>query len=236
MPETVRICLIPGCQSPIKARGLCQTHYMRERRNGTTEQTRPKDWGARDKHPLYERWKSMRRLKGAKAVDAWDDFWQFVSDIGQPPEVGHMLYRLDSNKPWGPDNFEWRERLIVSGQQTRNQKAAYMRQYFQRSPHVLKRAYLKRNYGITLERYNELHDEQDGKCAICDGAETTIHSKTGQPMLLAVDHDHSTGEIRGLLCQRCNRGLGLLRDSPDLLRRAADYLEKHSLSPSGTPD
>lgn len=53
-----------------------------------------------------------------------------------------------------------------------------------------------------------------------------IDQQGGKPRTLAVDHDHETGCLRGLLCEGCNRGIGLLRDDPDLLRRAADYIER----------
>jgi hypothetical protein len=75
-------------------------------------------------------------------------------------------------------------------------------------------------YGITGEQYAALLSYQGGRCAICQRA-------TGASKRLAVDHDHATGKVRGLLCGRCNRDvLGHLRDDPAALRRAADYLEK----------
>lgn len=60
---------------------------------------------------------------------------------------------------------------------------------------------------------------QGGKCAICGGTNPGGHR-------LAVDHDHTTGAVRGLLCHACNAGIGKLRDDPALLRVAADYLDK----------
>lgn len=61
--------------------------------------------------------------------------------------------------------------------------------------------------------------EQGGVCAICGGTNPSGHR-------LAVDHDHETRRVRGLLCHACNAGIGKLRDSPDLLRKAIDYLER----------
>jgi hypothetical protein len=82
------------------------------------------------------------------------------------------------------------------------------------------RAYsLKRLYGITLEQYDELLTRQENKCAVClkDASEFNVR--------LAVDHDHHSGEVRGLLCRYCNHRLvGRHRDA-GLLRRIADYLE-----------
>lgn len=86
---------------------------------------------------------------------------------------------------------------------------------------------LKNCFGITEEFYNTLKKEQNDVCAICKRPETTI-TKHGHLKDLAVDHDHSTGKIRGLLCGSCNRGIGFLKDSPDVCISAADYLKRHS--------
>ena len=84
---------------------------------------------------------------------------------------------------------------------------------------------LFRLYGLDPERAHTLFDAFYNRCAICGQVETAV-SRTGRPKSISVDHDHDTGRIRGVLCDRCNRALGYLRDNPDLLRRAADYLER----------
>lgn len=83
-------------------------------------------------------------------------------------------------------------------------------------------SHLKRVYGITLQQYQDLLDSQGGCCAICGKHHTEFARH------LAVDHDHATGEIRGCLCSNCNhRVLGRHR-SGDLLRKMADYVERHT--------
>jgi len=77
-------------------------------------------------------------------------------------------------------------------------------------------------YGITLEEYEILLTQQDGKCAICRMA-------AGRKRL-SVDHDHKTGAIRGLLCFPCNSALGRFKDDPNLLDAAKRYLGKEGLS------
>ena len=79
-------------------------------------------------------------------------------------------------------------------------------------------------YGLTLEDYVRLDEKQGGRCASCREFETA-KGNTGRVRLLAVDHDHETGEVRGLLCSLCNTGVGSLGDDPVLLRKAVDYLE-----------
>ena len=76
--------------------------------------------------------------------------------------------------------------------------------------------------GCSKEQYDLLFKEQDGKCAICD-REVGHSSKNGADCKLAVDHDHETGKIRGLLCNRCNRGLGFLENR---LSRALEYVKR----------
>ena len=78
---------------------------------------------------------------------------------------------------------------------------------------------LKSSYGITEETYLAMLEAQDGACAICN-----TKTPTGKWKVFAVDHCHTTGKVRGLLCNECNRGMGLLKDSPELLQKAIDYL------------
>lgn len=81
-------------------------------------------------------------------------------------------------------------------------------------------SHLKRTYGITLDQYQKLLEGQNFRCAICDKHQDDERTS------LHVDHDHSTGEIRGLLCNYCNRRLvGRHRDGV-LLRKLADYVEQ----------
>lgn len=78
---------------------------------------------------------------------------------------------------------------------------------------------LRVRYNLTEEGYRRLQEQQGGVCFICAKA-----CSSGRK--LAVDHDHSTGKVRGLLCRRCNQMLGVAKDDPTLLLRAADYLLK----------
>ena len=84
---------------------------------------------------------------------------------------------------------------------------------------------LKRHYGITLTEYAAMYTTQNGKCAICGQPETTIvHGKVRD---MSVDHCHTTGRIRELLCNACNHVLGEAKENKDTLRAAIAYLEKH---------
>src|SRR6185295_4439520 len=100
------------------------------------------------------------------------------------------------------------------------------KKYYEKHPDKAKlkarRINLRRNYGITLEQYEMMLDAQDGVCVICKREETVAHFTH-----LSIDHCHRTGEIRGILCSRCNIVIGQMNDNPELLRKAAEYLERY---------
>lgn len=79
-----------------------------------------------------------------------------------------------------------------------------------------KRSVLKAKYGLAWSEYQEMFERQNGVCAICKGTE--------EDRMLAVDHNHETDIVRGLLCGTCNRALGLFKDSPELLQVAKEYV------------
>jgi hypothetical protein len=83
---------------------------------------------------------------------------------------------------------------------------------------------LRQRYGLTVDDYNKMLKAQGGVCAICSGPPAPFGPH--KLMRLAVDHCHTTGRIRGLLCPRCNQALGLMRDNPVFLLKATEYLRK----------
>lgn len=76
-------------------------------------------------------------------------------------------------------------------------------------------------YGLTPDDYIDMYEQQEGKCLLCGESGETFGGRR-----LHIDHDHETGKVRGLLCGLCNAGIGMLKDSPDLLRLAASYIEE----------
>jgi hypothetical protein len=84
---------------------------------------------------------------------------------------------------------------------------------------------LKIRFNISIDDYNHLFLKQRGLCAICRQPEST-KDKKGNIKWLAVDHNHHTQEIRGLLCSSCNTGIGLLGDSIDTMTKAIKYLKE----------
>lgn len=80
-------------------------------------------------------------------------------------------------------------------------------------------------YKMTVEDYKKLYDEQDGVCAICGGKQV---GRGQAKNTLSVDHNHTTGKIRGLLCTNCNTGIGNLKDKIELLEKAIIYLKERN--------
>lgn len=97
-----------------------------------------------------------------------------------------------------------------------------------RSHHMASRKHsLWKNYGLTPEQYDTMLKDQGGACFICRSSEPWgfVEKPKRAKEFFCVDHDHTTGEVRGLLCQPCNTGLGNFRDNSDYLRAAIKYLE-----------
>lgn len=89
----------------------------------------------------------------------------------------------------------------------------------------------KKMYGITQDQYEAMYAQQKGLCAICHQPEKTPTNDGKAIRMLAVEHCHRTGAVRGLACRSCNSGLAQFRDDPELLRSAIRYLERVSVSP-----
>lgn len=109
-------------------------------------------------------------------------------------------------------------------QEHREDKILQQRKYSQQNPDKAINGHLKKKFGITLEEYEALFVAQGGVCAICHRPETSRYRDTVR--LMAVDHNHETQKIRGLLCSWCNLAIGYLKDDPLRALALADYLEK----------
>jgi hypothetical protein len=107
-------------------------------------------------------------------------------------------------------------------------RRAYSRKWSREHPEAQRRIWRKTRHGITIEQYNQMVVGQNGLCAICLQSETATDNWSGRPRTLSIDHDHSSNQIRGLLCTKCNRSLGLMRDDPCVLEALLAYLSKHA--------
>ncbi len=106
--------------------------------------------------------------------------------------------------------------------------AAYNRAYQQKNAGAVRARQIKSKYGLTLEAFDRLLESQGNACAICGGPPHPVvrnKKRQGVSPTYVIDHDHSTGAVRGLLCHSCNSMLGMAKDSPANLRSAAHYLD-----------
>ncbi len=216
-------CGAKDCDKPVVSFGLCDTHRKRLQRRGTTEQTRPWDWGMKEKHPLHESWKCFKKHVNGICSEWRFDFWLFAKEIGEKPSAKHRLTRKDSKLPIDRTNFEWRE--VSDGSES---KTAYLKRWRKDNPHKVRHTYLKKHFKITLAEYEQMLEQQNNGCAICGHKCKTYGN-------LSVDHCHKTGKIRGLLCTNCNRAIGLFSDNVDFLKNAIRYLQS-STSNTGTSE
>jgi len=145
-----------------------------------------------------------------------DEEWYPCSSCGKlkPLDVHH--FQKDSSTTLG-----WKGtcKSCISDRRTKESK----------DPKVIKakseQAMLKK-YGLTMEAYITRYEAQDGKCDICGSKGEKQGMGFSFTDVLVIDHCHDSGHVRGLLCQHCNRSIGLLKDNAEILRKAADYLDK----------
>ena len=123
-------------------------------------------------------------------------------------EKTYLPQRTEKNREWYDKNkIAVQEGRAVSGSR------------WEYKPENKRKHNLKTRYGLGIEEYDSRLADQNGKCAICGG-------EMDEGKRLAVDHNHDTGAVRGIVHVRCNTAIALFRDSPEICRRAAEYLEK----------
>lgn len=131
-----------------------------------------------------------------------------VAGVNRPlPDRAHCQQCTDKRRRWRAAN---RDRVVGK-----------LRQWQRNHKTNVWRYWLRQRYGISPNDYDQMLKQQGGVCAICDQPESRRHR--GKLTSLAVDHDHHTGRVRGLLCSKCNMKLGALVDDPGWLQRAIEY-------------
>jgi Recombination endonuclease VII len=155
----------------------------------------------------------------------WSNFEEFCADVTDAPEHRYAMAPIDATKPMSKDNYKWAsEGHAKTGTpegflqyRRENQKA--------NSDHIRGRRFQK-EYGIDFAEYQRMLIEQNGVCAVCEKPETKM--ERGTIRHLSVDHNHTTGVVRGLLCANCNMAIGYMCDDVTVLQKAIGYLRKHS--------
>lgn len=151
------------------------------------------------------------------------DFNPVIHYFGKPCKYGHashgetnLRYRKDGKcvKCCLDRSAEWKENNVDT---VRKSGRTYMKKRRETDPEFTWRNDLWYNYGITVEQYRQMFEDQNGVCMIC-GNSTDYR--------LCVDHNHETGEVRGLLCRPCNSGLANYQENVVYLQNAINYLRR----------
>ena len=103
---------------------------------------------------------------------------------------------------------------------------AYHKKYREENKDKRKNGMLKFRFNLTLDEYNIMLKNQDGICKICSMPETSRKNNSDEVRMLCVDHDHNTGKIRGLLCNKCNRALGHYEATKPRAQEFEKYLQE----------
>ena len=128
----------------------------------------------------------------------------------------------ESTRLWRINNADKVRESNRRAIKTRDRQKQFVRQkqWTQQNAARVKDGILRRIYGITLAHFNEMLEAQQGLCAICKEVPAT-----------EVDHNHATNEVRGLLCEDCNRGIGIFREQECVLQNAITYLQERGADP-----
>lgn len=235
------VCAVDGCDRVIQCNGLCPVHWQRNYRTGDPGDAapRPSKWTTPNPAECVvlgcDRKPVARGLCGLHY-----DRWQDVGDVRphQPPRQTTPRARLVGEKPGhlicGICKREQPEdQFRKSGHACRDCRCAASLAYQNADPARRRERKMIYYYGVTLERYYEMLAAQGGGCAVCSSTEPGGR----HPDWFQIDHDHACCPtpkrktmktcgrcVRGLLCWRCNLGLGMLQDDPEVIDSAADYL------------
>lgn len=151
---------------------------------------------------------ALRRT--GKLTPAKQHIWECVCDCGKITEtrIGNLTCGRSKScgclqRRKGKDSPNWKHGLSKTKEYDNNR-------------------FMRVKYGVTSEKYQEMLDSQNGVCAICK----TKPNFDKWKKRFVIDHCHVTGRVRGLLCDPCNRGIGMLKDDPSILENAIKYLAR----------
>ena len=190
-------CSVEGCGNGHKSRGYCNTHYGQFRRGSVIKPVKPRNMNPSQFCEV------VGCSKKTKGLNLCSMHWRRLKKHGDVNTI------LDQTKPF--------KKCAKQG--------CISKSYCQNlcSKHYARDFTLPKKYGVSNTWFYEQEKKQNYACAICKKPETSLWH--GEPRELAIDHDHRTGKVRGLLCHRCNKALGEFRDDISLLQSAINYLK-----------
>lgn len=208
------LCSISGCDRPAKSRGMCQKHYVAARRRG---EVLP---------PGHRRPRSPEGMYWCGTCKQHFPLEQFNRLRSSPSGVGGPCRACREVKYRSAEAVARRKRYYA---ENRDSRRTHKEDWYRSHPEAWRRHRLAR-FGITPEEFDARFDAQDQRCAICHADRPQFSPGGGWHL----DHDHSCcpgkkacGQcIRGILCSRCNRAIGMFNDDAKLLAAAVEYLLK----------
>lgn len=194
------ICTVEGCDRKHKARGYCQTHYMQFKRGA----------------PVVPEIKV--RVHGRALTCEVEDC--------DKPEQALGLCAMHYARQLRHGSTDWRDRSkpVKECRIEGCDRPLLWKGLCQRHAQRDKKC---RDFGVDIDWFMARGAAQNWVCAICKHPERATDGASKELRDLALDHCHTHGHVRGLLCSSCNRALGLFQDSSTILRKAADYLDSH---------
>lgn len=163
---------------------------------------------------------------------------ELTPDLIRPVKKGHgacrICFRQTANSKRNGNREEFNAKMALDRQLNPEKwDKIYKKQYQDKREHqgdMLSLIKVCSKRRITIEEYGALLELQNSKCAICNKEETCIdgRSKDKKPRRLSIDHCHTTGKVRGLLCHACNTAIGKFKDDVELLHKAIRYITQHN--------
>lgn len=193
-------CTVNGCAKEHHARGLCATHYAAFKRGVTQFFPIKTRVSVKPDHCLVSGCDDAVKSKGLCAKH-----YQRTLRHGHVKNIGRAK-PFDECAVDGCTNHAYAKNVC---------HAHYVRNR------------LSKKYGITQADYLSMLESQKGVCKICGEPETSKDGISGKVKAMPIDHCHITGKVRGLLCSRCNRAIGMFADRIDFLQAAISYLQSH---------
>ncbi len=206
----MKLCSVEGCTNKHSGHGYCDKHLRRFKKYGTPT-------------PEGIKFPASRGEFLSDGVTKTCSSCQINKPVA---EFGKQSVRPDGLEVACKACMKERAAKRYEDPKTRKRILDATARWRERNPDADADKHLRRKYGITLERYNELFEAQGGVCALCKKGEATKRRKKGEGReRLAVDHCHDTGRVRGLLCFKCNTAIGSLGDTEEDARRVVEYLK-----------
>lgn len=251
--KSIGPCYAEGCERDAKKKGLCGLHYQRLKNRGdfgrdkadysnVTCKAPDCDARARSERYCIHHYNAFYRtgsvdnvrvnVRNKGMVCSVDGCEESATKVGMCHSHYQMKWVYGRTEKLG---FEWRALDSRRPDETKTEWIARQwKQQKERNPDMEIGRRLEAVYGITRADYAEMLVKQNNACYICEEPETSMHRRDGKERVkrLAVDHCHTTGKVRKLLCTRCNHTLGRVKEDVDILRAMINYIEIH---PKDTP-